>query len=85
MLIAVLSTLTACGGSIGSVEPPKLTPPPAGLTDPCQRPSLLPDRELTQEEVEFFWINDRERLVRCGYQLQQLVDFYKDRDGRIAQ
>lgn len=84
MLIALLSTLTACEESIGSVESPKLKPPPSGLTDLCSRPVLLPNRELTQREVEAYWITDRERLIRCGYKLQQLIEFYVDRDRRIS-
>lgn len=85
MLIVALSMLTACGESIGSVEPPKLSSPPLGLTGPCARPIDLPDRELTQKEVEFYWINDRENLIRCGLQLQDLIAFYEDRDGRLTQ
>ncbi len=85
MLVAALSILTACSESIGSVEPPRLDPPPSGLIEACQRPIVLPDRELTQGEVEFFWINDRERLIRCGYKLQQLIEYYADRDRRLTE
>lgn len=85
MLIAALSILAACSESIGSVEPPKLSSPPLGLTDPCARPVDLPDRDLTQKEVEFYWINDRENLIRCGLQLQDLIAFYEDRDRRLTQ
>ena len=83
MQIVLLLGLTACSASIGSVEPPKLVTPPEELTESCARPVLLPDRELTQAEVEMFWINDRENLIRCGYRLQELIAFYQDRDERI--
>lgn len=84
MLVGSLSVLVACTESIGSVEPPILSDPPDKLVRPCARPGVLPDRELTQAEVEFFWINDRERLIRCGLRLRDLIAFYQDRDARIV-
>jgi hypothetical protein len=84
MPVIALSMLTACAGSIGSVEPPLLGDPPPKLTTECAKPSLLPERELTQKEVEFYWINDRENLIRCGIQLADLVSFYRDRDGALT-
>lgn len=83
-LIAALSALAACSGSIGSVEPPILADPPEDLTRSCERPVLLPDRDLTQREVEMFWINDRENLIRCGLRLQELIEFYNNRDKGIT-
>ncbi len=84
MLIAGLSALAACSESIGSVEPPKLTPPPEEITVRCDRPGALPERPLTQSEVEAYWIRDRERLVQCGYRFDALLAYYTDRDSRIA-
>lgn len=84
MLIAAPLVLTACSGSIGSVEPPILVDPPEGLTVACERPILLPEGGLTQAEVEFFWLNDRSNLIACGLQLQSLKDFYVKRDERIT-
>lgn len=84
MLSAALSVLIACSDSIGSVEPPLLSPPPARLTRSCEKPVLLPEGDLTQAEVEFFWINDRENLIRCGLQLNELIEFYRNRDKGIT-
>lgn len=84
MLLALPLGLTACAGSIGSVEPPILQAAPEELTKPCERPVELPVRELTQLEVEAYWIQDRENLIRCGYSFQQLQDYYLDRDNRVT-
>ena len=83
MPIVLLSTLTACGVSIGSTEAPILVDPPIGLLESCERPVVLPDHGLTQAEVEAFWIMDRENLVRCDLQLKELIDFYSTRDKGI--
>lgn len=80
----MLSVLAACGGSIGSVEPPELASPPNEFIIPCDRPVLLPDQFLTQAEVEALWIRDRNYLVSCGLKLQALIDFYANRDNRIT-
>ena len=85
MLIVPLLILTACGVLIGSIEAPILVDPPTGLIQSCERPVVLPDRGLTQAEVEVFWIKDRENLVRCDLQLQELIDFYSTRDKGIAE
>lgn len=83
-LIALPLALGACSGSIGSVEPPKLSPPPAELIEPCERPVLLPERILTQSEVEALWIRDRANLIECGQYKDLLQEFYQDRDSRIG-
>ncbi len=78
-----LSVLTACGESIGSVEPPILAEAPPELTRPCPRPVKLPESSLTQLEVEANWIEDRGRLISCSERHGALVEFYQDRDSRI--
>lgn len=83
MLLGLPLVLAACSGSIGSVEPPKLVPPPVELTVDCVRPVLLPERELTQSEVEIFWMRDRSNLIECGQYKDLLQEFYADRDTRI--
>ena len=79
-----LSLLGACAGSKQSTEPPQLDAAPEALTKPCERPVTLPDRALTQAEVERLWITDRARLVECGMSKQAVVDYYANRDGRIG-
>lgn len=84
MLTVLPLGLAACSDSIGSVEPPKLAPPPVELTAPCERPVLLPERVLIQREVENYWLRDRASLIECGQYKDLLEDFYNDRDQRIG-
>ena len=67
--IGLLSVLTACGGST-PVEP--IAPPPS-LTAPCPRPVGLPERAMTQVQVETAWGRDRSALRACGEQLDGLA------------
>ncbi len=85
MLIGPLLVLGACAASIGSIEPPTLAPPPASFADPCNRPIRLPDGEMTQLQVEEFWIIDRSRLVNCSDRHAALGDFFKHRDQLITE
>lgn len=74
MLIALLSGLAACSASTPSVEDLNVQRAPASLTRPCPRPVLLPDRELTQAEVEDYWLVDRRNLLNCRSRLAGLVN-----------
>lgn len=65
MLIALLLGLAACSASTPSVEELNIQRAPASLTQPCPRPVLLPNRELTQSEVEDYWLVDRRNLLNC--------------------
>lgn len=85
MLIGMLLVLTACEGSIRSSKAPIIASPGDNLIRPCQRPVSLPDRALTQEEVESYWIRDRANLIACGKQLQSLSEFIKKRDIQITE
>jgi surfactin synthase thioesterase subunit len=44
----------------------------------------LPDRALTQAEVEKLWARDRARLAKCGYSLGGLIAFYTDLRVNLA-
>lgn len=83
MPIVPLFLLTGCFGSIGSVEPPVLDGPPPSLIEKCERPILLPEHELSQVQVERFWLADRSNLVTCGERLEAIVGFYQNRDAEI--
>jgi len=83
MLATSLSALTACGESIGSVEPPLLFQAPQEFTVSCSRPVGLPARALTQLEVETNWIEDRNRLIICSERHDALVEFYHNRDSKV--
>lgn len=85
MLIIGLSTITACEGSIRSVEPPILSPPPVSFTIPCVGPVELLDESLTQWQVEKLWIKDRANLIACSESFLALLNFYMLRDNGITQ
>lgn len=70
MRVAPLSLLTACGASATA----KVQPPPS-LTSPCAAPVALPERALTQVEVETGWGRDRAALRTCGEKLAGLASF----------
>jgi hypothetical protein len=62
MLIAPLLALTACAGSRAA----DIEPLPPSVAAPCPLPVVLPQRGLTQAEVERFWGADRDALRDCG-------------------
>jgi len=62
--------LTACAASTG--VKPRISPPPSLLV-PCDKPVHLPERALTQAEVETLWGRDRAALRRCGARHRGLV------------
>lgn len=72
-LTLLLFPLIACGGS-RSVEVERPAPAPS-LTLPCAAPVSLPDRGLTQGEVEVFWGRDRSALRSCGGRHGGLVEW----------
>lgn len=58
--------LTGCGVSTyGNLPPPS-------LTQPCAPPARLPERGLTDQEIEVQWGRDRTALRSCGSQLDGL-------------
>lgn len=64
---------------------PVLSPPPDDLAPPCDAPQTLPDRALTQSEVEVLWARDQAALISCGQSLEALREFYRKRDARLSQ
>lgn len=78
MLIAPLSVLAACSASTPSVEELNIQRAPASLTQPCPRPVLLPNRELTQAEVEDYWLVDRRNLLNCRSRHAGLVNEHNE-------
>lgn len=83
MLIGLLSIGTGCAVSTNSGKP-ILIAPDATLTRICERPVLLPDRGLTQAEVEAFWRSDRARLLDCRARHEALAAYIADRDARLS-
>jgi len=72
MLTGFPLALTACAAS--TVSNPAIGPPPS-LMVPCVAPVKLPERALTQAEVETFWGQDRTALRRCGGRHGGLIDW----------
>ena len=65
LLVLACLFLASCGS--GSVETSLLKPrPPASMTTPCAGPVALPERALTDAEVEVLWGRDRTALRACG-------------------
>lgn len=50
---------------------------PAQLRQACARPVALPDRALSQTEVEQLWTRDRAALVKCGVSQAALLAAYE--------
>ena len=74
MLIALPLVLGACSASTPSVEELNIQRAPASLLQPCPRPVNLPNRELSQSEVEDFWLVDRRNLLNCRSRHAGLVN-----------
>lgn len=56
--------LTGCAASTGSE--PERPPLPASIAAPCEPPVTLPERALSDQEVEVLWGRDRRALRACG-------------------
>jgi hypothetical protein len=74
--------LTACGVSTGSNRL-LVTDAPAELLRHCKLPVKLPERGLTQADVEKLWGTDRASLVRCHNKHKKTVDYYLTRDDKL--
>jgi len=79
MLAGLPLGLTACAAS--TVSSPAIGPPPS-LMVPCVAPVKLPERALTQAEVETFWGRDRTALRRCGGRHRALVGWVAESHTR---
>jgi len=77
MLIVLPLALAACSGSTPSVEDLNLQRPAASLTQECPRPVSLPERVLTQAEVEDYWLVDRRNLLNCRSRHAALAEQYE--------
>ena len=84
LLTGPLFLLTACGGLTRSNKPPVLVGPPTEFSDSCPDPVEMPEKELTQFEVEQFWMQDRISLIICKNRHISLRTFYDMRDALIT-
>ncbi len=71
--------LTACGGSTKLDSPGLKAAIDSKLLEKCQRPVKLPNRDLTQLDIERFWAKDRAELIKCGLTKEKLVAIVKQR------
>ena len=54
--------LVGCGGSMPWIK----------TVDPCAAPVIIPDRWLSDREVEILWARDRKELLNCGDKVEAL-------------
>lgn len=77
-LIVSLFLLGACQGLTRSA--PILNQIDPNLTASCTYPVRIPVKDLTQYEVEKYWITDRKNLVVCAKSKEALVKAIETRD-----
>ena len=56
LLLSVALGLTGCAGSMPLIK----------SADPCADPVQVPERWLSDREVEVLWSRDRQELLDCG-------------------
>lgn len=71
-LLLVCLCLASCGSI--SVERPRPAP---SLLVPCAEPVRLPERGLSDQEVEIFWGRDRDALRSCASKISGLIEWEK--------
>jgi len=79
MLTIPAFLLMGCAASTKLDRPGLNVQADSSFTSRCRLPAKLPERALTQRQVEEYWANDRANLIRCGVSKQKLVDFMKKR------
>jgi len=71
-VVAACLLVASCGST--GIEPVRPSPPPS-LTQPCMVPGVLPERGLSDQEVEVFWGRDRAALRACAGRHAGLVEW----------
>lgn len=85
MLTIALLVLTACGDSTVRVEAPTApVKPPVAFVVPCKDPVKIPERDLTQADVEKMWATDRDRLRNCSARHAAVITWYDERDADLS-
>jgi hypothetical protein len=56
------SVLSGCFGSTAFVD----------SVDPCASPVVIPERWLSDQEIEIYWSRDRRELLNCGGKVEVL-------------
>lgn len=71
-LLVIALILAGCSSSY--VERPRPAP---SLLVPCAEPVRLPERGLSDQEVEIFWGRDRDALKACASKVSGLIEWEK--------
>jgi len=86
-LIFFAAILAGCNSSKETLPvavKPRIDPVPVELRIPCEPPVTLPDRELSQNEVEKYWSGDRGELSKCGARHAAHAASVSYRDAEIS-
>lgn len=75
--------LQACAASTPSGEI-EVGPVQQAAAEPCAGPVILPDRALSDAELEVFWRRDRIRLVNCREKHAVLADYAKATQAELS-
>lgn len=84
MLSVLALALTACAASIPLVSTTKPLLDKAPTVAKCEHPQVLPERELTQADVEHYWGKDRANLRLCAKERKLIENYYETRDSLVA-
>ena len=76
--------LMGCNASTVLSNKPILVPVDPRLAAECVRPVNLPNRALTQVEIETLWSKDRLNLVNCASRHSTSITYYEDRDKELG-
>ena len=74
LVLSIPLILASCGED----RPSEIPAPPPSLTPPCALPQSLPERALSQSEVELLWGRDRSSLRSCASRHDGLADYILD-------
>lgn len=75
---------TRSASIVKAADRPFIIAPDSSLIKACKGVVDLPDRALTQRDIERLWISDRKSLIECAKRHKALADFIKQRDGGLS-
>ena len=70
----VVFLLSACGTHKRSIEYVDI--PPSILIE-CEKPILVPEKDLTRNEVKTLWLKDRRQLMSCKSKHDSLIKIHQ--------
>lgn len=87
LVITITLFLLGCSAQTASVAPavkPQLGAIDSALTADCNNPVVLPEKLLSQFEVEKHWSTDRKSLVECKRRHKGLKNAIEFRDRHVT-